>query len=129
MAQSDPMIIRLRGEQNLLPLMPDIDRPTVIDLSGVPFASSRLLQSLVEDKEQAIIAAPSPGVQNSLKVSGLDKILAISETVDEAIERARKRIEESLKRSTKSFNSYERSQKSIQRSLEMIQKATEAGEP
>ena len=56
METREPAIIHLEAHQGFEPL--NIDQPTIVDLSRVPVAGSRLLQSLLKSRERAIIAAP-----------------------------------------------------------------------
>ena len=108
-----PHIIKLRGEQGLDGLQQNLTQPTVIDLSGIAFASSRLIQSLLKSRDQAIIAAPSEGVLKTLTACGVDKLLQITQTVEEAISRANERINQSVTRFHKAVQSHERTISSI----------------
>jgi anti-anti-sigma factor len=66
-------------------------RPLVVDLEGVPYASSAGLRALLKAARQAqaagiafALAAPQPQVKEVLQVSGFDQIVTIAPTREAA---------------------------------------------
>ena len=96
------VVVRLAGELDLYnapeireALLEEVaggpDR-LVVDLSGVEFVDSTALGVLIEARSKLanrrgfMIAAPRIETRRALEISGLDKHLAIHDTVDEALQ-------------------------------------------
>ncbi|MFE9742207.1 STAS domain-containing protein [Streptomyces sp. NPDC006477] len=61
-------------------------RPIVLDASGVTFADSALLNLLILTRKEADLrlAAPTPQLQRILEITGVDTILKVRTTVEDA---------------------------------------------
>ena len=95
------VIVQLAGEldlynaptlrQALLDLCAEQPERLVIDLQGVAFIDSTGLGVLIEarsslpDRESFMLAAPAPDEHRALQISGLDRHLAVRDTVAAAV--------------------------------------------
>lgn len=61
-------------------------RPIVLDASGITFADSALLNLLILTRREADLrlAAPTPQLQRILEITGVDTILKVRTTVEDA---------------------------------------------